>query len=126
LYTANQYSYTLFLLSKSSSATFLYNDPGLTNILYIHLRDGNGILLGTRVLTRTRYYECAKINAAVAQSNRWNTSPVLAKVIIGLSENHFKHASLTEFERAIENYCDNFEQIWSLESGTKKWSCQNF
>ena len=115
-----------FFYLKVLPPLFLYNDPRLMNILYIHLRNGNGILLGMRVLTRVRYYERAKINAAVAHSNRWNTSPVLAKVIIGLSENHFKHASLTKFERALEHYCDNLEQIWSLKSGTKKWSHQNF
>ncbi len=94
--------------------------------MYIQLRDGNGILLGTRILARARYYERAKINAAVARSNRWNTHPELADILQGLSLNHFKHASLTEFESAIANYNANFDCIWNLMGMSKKWSRQNF
>jgi hypothetical protein len=94
--------------------------------LYIQLQDGNGILLRHRILTRAKYYKQAKINAAIAKSNRWNLSPDLANLIQGLSKNHFKHASLIEFERGIDNYHEKFYCIWRHKGRTKKWSCQNF
>jgi hypothetical protein len=48
----------------------------------------------------------------------------LQEINTGLSENHFKHASLELFENAINYYCANFDRIWQLKGYVKKWSRQ--
>jgi hypothetical protein len=48
----------------------------------------------------------------------------MQEIITGLSENHFKHACLVQFESAIEYYRETFDQIWQLKAVAKKWSRQ--
>ena len=54
--------------------------------MYVHVRDENGMLIKTFILTRSHYYEHAKINAIIQCSNRYNTTNVEMKTLIdGLS-----------------------------------------
>ena len=77
--------------------------------MYVHVRDENGMLIKTFILTRRHYYERAKINAIVRRSNRYNTTNAEMKTLIdGLSEHHFKTACLVQFESAINHYSENF------------------
>lgn len=93
--------------------------------MYVHVRDENGMLIKTFILTRSHYYERAKINAIVRRSNRYNTTNVEMKALIdGLSEHHFKTACLVQFESAINHYSENFNRIWQLKAATRKWSRQ--
>ena len=68
--------------------------------MYVHVRDENGMLIKTFILTRSHYYERAKINAIVRRSNRYNTTNMEMKALIdGLSEHHFKTACESHHSR---------------------------
>ena len=92
--------------------------------MYVHIRNGNGMLLKVMIFTHCGYYAQAKINAIVKQSNRWNSNGKLKQLNVGLSENHFKQACLVEFESAINFYHENVDCIWHLKYRFKKWSRQ--
>ncbi len=101
--------------------------------MYVHVWDENGMLVKTFILTRSHYYERAKINAIIRRSNHYITTNEGIKMLIdGLSEHHFKTACLVQFESAINYYSENFniyiksrvdysdcyDRPWTEEDGT--------
>ena len=58
----------------------LYCNLGRSNIMYVHVQNGAGLLIETRVLTCGYYYCQGKITAAVRRLNKWNSSDQLQEV----------------------------------------------
>ena len=100
------------------------NDPGRSNIMFVHVQDNIQNKTHYFRLTRQQYYNNGKINSSQKKTNTWINNS--SELFDDKSMYHFKSSNVDSILESIQFYGENFENLWNTLALTRKWSKNNF